>query len=140
VAGRVGTIGLLTCFQVDSALRGALPNELDFLTHTMFTSLFDASPIVANHAAHALVDFATQATSAADVRRVSGALRKIAKDPRLGVRGAEAYGAPKLRTLAMAEEVRRIAEEIDAAIAAEDYAFLACQRQFGELEARYPRS
>jgi hypothetical protein len=115
-----------------------LPAELGFLVDVSLLALLDESPTVANHAAYNVVGYAAYARSATDVSRVAGALRRIATDPRLGVRGAAAYAGTKLPLMNVAEEIRAVAREIDTVMAEDTYAVIQRQRVFGELDAKWP--
>jgi hypothetical protein len=98
----------------------------------------DESPIVANHAAYNVVGYADRARSPVDVRRVASALRRLATDPRLGVRGAAAYAGTKLQIVKVEPKIRDVAAEIDEAMSKETYAVIRRQRCFGEIDGKHP--
>jgi hypothetical protein len=103
-------------------------------------AIFDESPTLANHAAYGIVGYARLARSPIEIPRIASALRRMAVDPRVGVRHAAAYAGRKLSILDVADEIRAVAQEIDTALADDPYAIIQRQRAFGELDARYPPS
>jgi hypothetical protein len=139
VSARLGTVELLRSWLAQSGQQSTeLSPDLGFLVDATLLAVLDDSPIIANHAAYSVVGYAGRARSAVDVRRVSGALRRLARDPRLGVRGAAAYGGTKLQTADVADEICSVAEELDKAMLEETYALIQRQRCFGELDRDHP--
>jgi hypothetical protein len=140
VAARMGAVDLLQRWVAQPrAGSGELPTELSFLVDVTLLALLDESAVVANHAAYNVVGYASRARAPADVSRIAGALRRIAVDPRLGVRGAAAYAGKKLPLMAdVADEIRAVAQAIDKAFEGDTYAVIQRQRTFGELDGKYP--
>lgn len=138
VAARMGAVDLFARWVAHRADSAELPSELGFLVDVSLLALLDESPTVANHAAYSIVGYALRARAPAQVSRVVGALRRMAIDPRLGIRGAAAYAGKKLPLTEVAEEIRAVAEEIDKTMAEEPYAVIQRQRKFGELDGKYP--
>jgi hypothetical protein len=140
VAVRLGAVDLLRRWVAPSPVRlRELPSELRFIVDLTLLAVIDESPVVANHAAYVIVGYATHARSPAEVLQIAGALRRMATDPRLGVRGAAAYAGTKLPTMDVAAEIRAAAQEIDQALSKEAYAVIQRQRAFGTLDAKYPQ-
>jgi hypothetical protein len=139
VGARMGAVDLFQRWVVrPPSASHELPSELGFLVDVSLLALLDESPSVANHAAYNVVGYAPYARSPTDVSRIAGALRRIAIDPRLGVRGAAAYAGTKLPLMNVADEIRAVAREIDTVMAEDTYAVIQRQRVFGELDAKWP--
>ncbi|MEO7330066.1 MAG: hypothetical protein ABI193_15935, partial [Minicystis sp.] len=139
VAAKLGAVDLLrrwaAPFKGDS---GELPSDLGFLLELSQLALLDESAAVANRAAYAITGYAAHARSPYTTRLVSGALRRMAVDPRLGVRGGAAYAGKKLPLMDVAEETRAVGLEIDEALEKDPYAIIQRQRRFGELDGNHP--
>jgi hypothetical protein len=141
VASKLGVVGLLVRWETPSSAGAReLPSELGFLVDVTLLALLDESPVVANHAAYAVVGHAARVRSPGELSRIVGALRRMARDPRLAVRGAAAYAGTRLARMNVPDEIRAEAQEIDAALGTETYAVIQRQRVFGELDGKYPTS
>ncbi len=139
VSARMGVVDLLSRWAAPLTRSSReLPADLGFLVDLTLAAMLDESPAVANHAAYAITGYAVHARSAADVRRVAGGLRRMAIDPRLGVRGAAAYAGTRLPQLDVADDIRAVALKIDEELAADPYAVIQRQRSFGELDGKFP--
>jgi hypothetical protein len=135
----MGAVDLLLRWVTDAPAGSAeLPSELRFLVDVILLAILDESPIVANHAAYAIVGYAGRVRARTEIPRIVSALRRMARDPRLGVRHAAAYAGKKLSIMDVADEIRAVAQEIDKALAEDPYAIIQRQRAFGELDARHP--
>jgi SIR2-like domain len=139
VAARLGAVDLLRRWAAAPAPDLAeLSADLGFLIDIALLAAGNESPAIANHAAYGITGYASRARSPADIRRIVGGLRRLATDPRPGVRGAAAYAGKRLPLMDVANEVRAVALKIDGDLSTDPYAIIQRQRVFGELDGRFP--
>ncbi len=140
IEARLGAVGLLTRWLGARSRTGSgeLPPDLGFLVEMTLLAVADESPGIANHAAYAIVGYASRARSLTDVQRVAGVLGRMASDPRVVVRGAAAYAGTKVPFMDVADEVRAASDRIDRALSGDPYAIIQRQRVFGELDGKAP--
>jgi len=140
VAARRAVVALFGRFTEPSVGRGVeLPPELGFLLDHTLLAVQDESLSVANRAAYNIVRYAALARSPVDLRRIGDILGRLARDPRVEVRGAAAYAGKVLQLWdGVAEEIRAVASKIDEELASDTYAVIHRQRVFGELDGKYP--
>jgi hypothetical protein len=99
-------------------------------------ALADERTLVANHAAYALVAAAETTIAGPDDNTLMvQALQRIARDTRVTVRMAAAYGCGRLKVLAKSPNVLAAATQIDAAMADDQNAMITVQRELGRLQA-----
>ncbi|MBI4699816.1 MAG: hypothetical protein HY744_01395 [Deltaproteobacteria bacterium] len=108
-----------------------LPPELRFLTEIGLVSVAHESRFVANQAAYGVVGYAGHLRTPEHEEPVASAMRRMAEDPRLVVRGAAAFGGSYLPRAAHSAAVRRTAEGIDAQLEDDPIAWIQRQRLRG---------
>jgi hypothetical protein len=117
--------------------RATVPSVLDWpLRAAALLALADERTLVANHAAYALVAAAETTIAGPDDNTLMvQALQRIARDTRVTVRMAAAYGCGRLKVLAKSPNVLAAATQIDAAMADDQNAMITVQRELGRLQA-----
>jgi hypothetical protein len=139
VASRTGAVDLLRRWLAHSPGGSVvLPPELGYLFDVTLMAVIDDSPVVANHAAYNVVGLAARTLSPVETSHIVGALRRMASDPRLGVRGAAAYAGTKLPQMNVSNAIRGVAVEIEKSLCDDDYAVVQRQRKFGALDGAHP--
>lgn len=136
VASRRGAVALFSAWLLDTQESGEqLPAELCILLDLTLLAVLDESVSVANHAAYGVLRYAARVHMPHDIQRIRAALRKIALDPRVNVRGAAAYAGTYLPLLKdVAEPIRAEALAIDKSLETDPYAIIQRQRVYGALD------
>ncbi len=139
-AANMGVIDMFSNWIDGTESINALDQDLRFLVDVVCFSVLDERRFVANHAAYSVIGLASRSQRKEDIARVIGPLRRLAKDPRLDVRGAAAYASTRLQHNSVAPEIVDVARKLDDQFADDDYAIIQRQRVFGELERDHPRT
>lgn len=134
VSAKIGAVDLLSPWLAQQTAVEELSPDLGFLLDATFSAILDQSEVLANHAAYNIIRYASKPRGLTETRRAVAALRRLAVDPRLAVRGAAAYGGTRLQTAEVAKDIREVAREIDDELSKEKYAVIQRQRRFGELD------
>ncbi len=97
-------------------------------------ALADERTLLASHAANGLAAAAEIALNPSEVKSLSQALRRMARDTRVTVRMVAAYAGSRLASLAASSEVRDTAAAISSDLANDSNAMITKYREQGRLE------